>query len=86
MMMEDKLPEALKKDMALRMPKSLWMHLVSNGVDVVLTEEQIAKMEKIRKPMEKQPKWMIQLFSDRQESEDSEVQENSDDAYSDDEE
>lgn len=54
-----------------RTPDELYQAMREKGLKAEITYEMREKMEKRRKIVQKPPKWRVQLFSDREESDDS---------------
>ena len=60
------------------MPGDLVEYLLTMGLKAEITEAMKEKMQKRRKVVTKPPKWRLQLFSERQESDDSNIEEGDD--------
>lgn len=60
-------------EIAIRMPPQLFVILKIYGLVADIDETQAERIKKMKKTVKKPPKWMLQLFSDRQESDDSNV-------------
>lgn len=73
------------EQMAVRMPDQLYLALKLRGLHANISEGQRDKMARHRQPSKHKPKWLQQFFSDRAESDDSEVSQNDEDEYADDE-
>lgn len=74
------------EQICLRMPDALYLALKLRGLRAEISQEQRDKMAKHRQPSKHKPKWLQQFFSDRAESDDSQVSQNDDEQYGDDEE
>jgi hypothetical protein len=66
------------EQICLRMPDALYLALKLRGMCTEISEDQRDKMAKYRQPSKNKPKWLQQFFSDRAESDDSEVSQNDD--------
>lgn len=61
-----------------RVPDALFSVLKKEGLEAEIDEEMRGRMEKRRKAVTKSPKWRLVLFSEREESDDSDVGERDD--------
>ena len=62
-----------------RLPDELYTVMKDRGLIAEITAEMRDKMQKRRKAVIKPPKWRVQLFSDREESDDSNIVDEDDD-------
>lgn len=71
-----KISSDFAEQILLKMPEELYLALRSHGLPIELSPEIIAAHKKRMEPCKKKPRWLEQFFSDRAESDDSEVEEN----------
>lgn len=79
-----KISSDFAEQILLKMPEELYLALRSHGLPIELSPEIIAAHKKRMEPCKKKPRWLEQFFSDRAESDDSEVEENEDNDYGED--
>jgi hypothetical protein len=71
------------EQMAVRMPEQLFLALKGHGLKVDISAVLKEKMQRYRQPTKHKPRWLQQFFSDRAESDDSEVSQHDDGDYGD---
>lgn len=77
----NKISSDFTEQILLKMPEELYLALRNYGLAIELSPEIIAAYKKRMEPSTKKPRWLEQFFSDRAESDDSEVDENEDNDY-----
>lgn len=69
------------EQMSVRMPEQLFLALKGHGLKVDISAVLKEKMQRHRQPTKHKPRWLQLFFSDRAESDDSEVSQHDDGDY-----